>query len=310
MNAEPARSLHRLYAVGLLLLATLGLTACSPRLALVRSLADELARPGATEETDLGLAREAAAFSLKFSEGVLRETPGHLGLAEAVASGFVQYAYAFVAEPAERLEARDADTAQAERLRAARLYRRARDHALRALELQQPGLQARLAAWVAPAGGTAPPAAPPALAPELASLAYWAAAAWGAEISLSKDDPDVVADLPQAQALAEAAWRARPEVGQGALASLLGMFEAGRPGGSPVRAQAWFDRALALAGPQGQAAPRLAQAEHVLAPAGDRAAFEAAVRQALAATQGRHDLMHQVLARRAHWLLGRLDEMF
>jgi hypothetical protein len=28
------------------------------------------------------------------------------------------------------------------------------------------------------------------------ALAYWGAAAWGGLISLSKDDPDTVADLP------------------------------------------------------------------------------------------------------------------
>jgi hypothetical protein len=29
-------------------------------------------------------------------------------------------------------------------------------------------------------------------------VAYWAAAAWGAQIALSKDQPEVVADLPSA----------------------------------------------------------------------------------------------------------------
>ena len=55
-----------------------------------------------SSEDDLQLAREASAFYLKFSESVLKETPGHLKLAESVSAGFTQYAYAFVAFDAEK----------------------------------------------------------------------------------------------------------------------------------------------------------------------------------------------------------------
>jgi hypothetical protein len=102
------RSLLRL--LGLLLLAGL-LGACSPRLMLVRSMADELAGQGQAEEDDVLLARDASPFYLKLSESVLRRTPAP-GLAEAVAGGFTQYAYAFVDSEAERLEPRDSRAAQ------------------------------------------------------------------------------------------------------------------------------------------------------------------------------------------------------
>ena len=49
-----------------------------------------------------------------------------------------------------------------------------------------------------------------------AGLAYWAAASWGGWISLSKDDPDVVADLPLAVRLAQRAWAADPAWGRAA----------------------------------------------------------------------------------------------
>lgn len=48
----------------------------------------------------------------------------------------------------------------------------------------------------------------------------------GGWISLAKDDPEVVADLPQAVRLARLAWEADPEWGQGALTGLLATFEA------------------------------------------------------------------------------------
>ncbi|MBN8488937.1 MAG: hypothetical protein J0M20_14595, partial [Burkholderiales bacterium] len=97
-------------------------------------LADALAAQGASPEDDPQLAREAAALYLKVSESVLREQPGHRALATAVAAGFTQYAYAFVANEADRLELEQPRQARALRERAARLYERAARHALRALD--------------------------------------------------------------------------------------------------------------------------------------------------------------------------------
>jgi hypothetical protein len=66
------------------------LVACSPRYLIVQGVASELASQGQAPEDDLILAREASAFYLKLSESLLRETPGHGPLAEAVAAGFTQ----------------------------------------------------------------------------------------------------------------------------------------------------------------------------------------------------------------------------
>jgi hypothetical protein len=121
------------------------LCGCSPRLLLVNSVADQLAGQGQAEEDDLLLARDAAPFYLKLSESMLRETPAHLPLAEAVAGGFTQYAYAFVAFEAEKLEASDAQAAQALNERAARLYARAQRHAMTALSARHHNLLPALA---------------------------------------------------------------------------------------------------------------------------------------------------------------------
>lgn len=287
---------------GLALLALIAvLAACSPRQMIMSGMADELASQGAAPEEDLGLARDAGAFYLKLSESLLRDMPGKLNLAEAVAGGFTQYAYAFVASEAERIEEKDAKAAQKLRERAARLYRRAQRHAMAALEATSPGFAQALAA--------SDPARWPALRDEQVGTAYWAAAAWGAYISLSKDDPDAVADLPLAVRLAQLAWARRPDYNAGALASLMGSFEAARPGGSPRRATEYFDRAIELA--QGRsAAPYVAKAESIALAAGDRAAFESLLRQALAAAAQRRDLQNAAMAERAAWLLGRADDLF
>lgn len=283
------------------LLLALLLAACSPRQLIVQGVADELATQGQAEEEDLQLAREASAFYLKFSESILRESPGHSGLAEAVAGGFTQYSYAFVAFEADRLEAHDVKAAQKLRERAARLYLRAHRHAMAALQSQTPGFAQALAA--------PDPARWPRLRTEHVGLAYWAAASWGAYISLSKDSPDVVADLPLAVRLATLAWKLRPDHGDGALVSLMGSFEAARPGGSLQQALIYFDQAIAVSGGK-SAGAFLAKAEGWALPANDRPAFEVLLRQALAASARRRDLASGVMRERALWLLETADDLF
>ena len=279
------------------------LTACSPRTMLVRNVANELAGQGQAEEDDIVLAREASAFYLKLSESVLRKTPDHLPLAESVAGGFTQYAYAFVAFEADRTEAHDAKAAQRLRARAARLYWRAHRHAMAALELNNPALLKALNS--SPAAGS-PTLRLPA---DQVGVAYWAAASWGAYISLSKDQPDVVADLPLAVRLASLAWMSNPAYGNGDLASLMGSFEAARPGGSPRQAALYFDQAMQAAHGR-NAGVCVARAEMLAAPAGDRTAFEALLHQALAISAAHRDLGNEVMRERAQWLLDTADDRF
>jgi hypothetical protein len=266
-------SLRRCMPFSASALLILTLAGCAPRQLIVGSIADELATQSQGAENDVELAREASAFYLKFSESILRQEPGHQGLATAVSAGYTQYAYAFVAFDAEQIESKDAKAAEHLRQRAARLYQRAQQHALRALEEQKPGFAAALSSQQASDW--------PKLVKEQAGLAYWAAAAWGGWISLSKDDPDVVADLPLASRLAELAWAADPDWGDGALTGLLGSFEAGRAGGSAQRALSYFDQSIAQAAGR-SAGAYLAKAEGHALPAGDRALFEQLLQQALA----------------------------
>ena len=268
---------------------------------MVREAASALASQGQAPEDDLVLAREASAFYLKLSESVLRETPGNVPLAVAVASGFTQYAYAFVQFEADRLDAKDAQAAQKLRERAAKLYQRAQRHAMTALEVHTPGFAKALA--------DPQPSRWPRITPDQVDLVYWAAASWGGQIALSKDQPDVVADLPLAMRLAQLAYAAAPEYGQGSLASLMGTFEAARPGGSQTRAADYFDEAISQ-GAGHSAAPLVAKAEAVALAAGDRPGFEALLRQAVAISAANPDLPNSVMRERALWLLDNADDLF
>lgn len=285
----------------LVTLLAVQLVACSPRGLIVQGVASELASQGQVPEEDLILAREASAFYLKLSESLLRETPGHGPLAEAVAAGFTQYAYAFVQFDAERLDAKDAKGAQKLRDRAARLYRRSQRHALSTLEQQTPGFAKALA--------SDKPIEWPTLRVDQIGLAYWAAASWGGLIALSKDDPNTVADLPLAIRLARLAWQTAPEHGAGALASLMGSFEVARPGGSPQQALAYFDKAISLGAGQ-NAGAFVAKAEGLALPAGDRAGFEALLKQALLAYEAQPNMQNSVMRERALWLLETADDLF
>ena len=285
-------------------LLVLLLGACSPRQMIVGSLADELAGQAQGSESDLELLRDAAPFHLKLSESILSRQPGHQALAESVAAGFTQYAYAFVAFEAEQVESRDAKAAERLRQRAAKLYARAHRHAMQGLELAEPGFATRLA--------STQPAEWPRVRAEQAGLAYWAAASWGGWISLSKDDPDVVADLPLAVRLAHLAWVADPAWGQGSLTGLLGTFEAARPGGSQQKALAYFDQAIAQSAGR-SAGAWLAKAEGHAQPAGDKELFAHLLRQALAIKDDAGSPLttqNELMRRRARWLQEKIDDLF
>ena len=277
---------------------------CSPNQLIVRSLADELATQSQGSETDLDLLRDAAPFHLKFSELVLRQNPGHVPLAEAVAAEFTQYSYAFVAFEAEQIESRDLKAAERLRQRAAKLYQRAHLHAMAAMELASPGFRRSL---------TSPQAKDwPVIKPEQLGLAYWAAASWGAWISLSKDDADVVADLPLAVRLAHLAWAADPTWGQGSLTGLLGTFEASRPDGSQKLALTYFDQSIVQSAGR-SAGPLVSKAEGYAQTTGDRALYEQLLRQALAikdASDSPRALENEVMRRRARGLLDTIDDRF
>jgi predicted anti-sigma-YlaC factor YlaD len=284
-----------------MVLLVLGLDACSARHLIIQGMANELAAQGQAPEDDLVLAREASAFYLKLSESLLREVPDNLPLSEAVATGFTQYAYAFVAFEADRLDAHDAKAAQILRERAARLYARAQRHAMDALERAQPGFRRALESSQASDW--------PQLKNEQVGLAYWAAASWGGLISLSKDKPDTVADLPLAVRLAQLAFAKQPTYGEGALATLMGNFEIARPGGSAAQALRYFDQAIAMGG-QRSAGPWLAKAEGVALPSADRAAFEALLRQALVVASAHPGLQNTAARERALWLQTQADDLF
>ncbi|MFM1769068.1 MAG: hypothetical protein RJA22_1597 [Verrucomicrobiota bacterium] len=299
----------RLFSCIPLLLVLALAPGCSVRKFAVNRLGDALAGGGSTfgSDDDPELIRAAVPFSLKLIESLLAESPRHEGLLLAACSGFTQYGYAFVKQDADERQDTDLAASEAARFRARNLFLRARGYGLRALEERHRGFAAELRrepkAAVARAGRKD--------VPQL----YWLAAAWGAAISVSKDDPTLIADQLIIEALLDRALALDEAWDRGAIHGLLISYEMVRrsASGDPVpRARRHFERALELG--QGRlAAPLVTYAEAVAVETQNRAEFESLLQRALAVdvhALPEARLMNTLAQRRARWLLGRLDELF
>jgi predicted anti-sigma-YlaC factor YlaD len=240
-------------------------------------------------------------------ETLLDENPRHEGLLFATASGFTQYAFAFVQEDADELEDKDLSAATALRARAKRLYLRARNYGLRGLTVRHQGFDKQFAA--------SPKAAVAAAATKDVPLLYWTAVSWAAAISVSKDDPELIGDLPKVEALIDRALQLDEAFDYGAIHTFLITYEMSRRGeeGDPTaRARKHFERAVELSGSQ-MAGPFVSLAEAVSVQRQDQAEFKSMLERALAMDVDKKPdwrLNNLVMQRRARWLLARGDELF
>jgi predicted anti-sigma-YlaC factor YlaD len=254
-------------------------------------------------EDDPELVRQALPFGLKTLEGLLAQSPRDPALLLAAASGFTQYAYAFVQQDAEFLAAKDPAAVRAGLARARRLYLRARDYGLRGLEARHRGFGAALESG---------PAAAAALAGrEDLPLLYWTAAAWGASVSLAKDDMKAVGQLPRVEALFARALALDEAWDHGALHEFAIAYE-GAQGGRSGPAKAHLDRALALSGGR-KLGPLVTYAESVCVPLQDRKSFDELLDRVLAFDADSAPpfrLANLVAQSRARWLKSRTEDLF
>lgn len=297
-----------LRAVIVVLLAGLACGCSIERMAL-NKVGNVLARGGSTfgSDNDPEFVRDSVPFALKLMESLLAENPRHEGLLLATAQGFTQYSYAFVQMDADMAEAENFAAAEHLRTRARNLYLRARQYGLRGLEVRHRGFEAMLR--------QDPKAAVRIADLKDVPLLFWTAAAWGSAISVSKDQPELIADQGIVAALIDRALELDESFGGGAIHSFLITFEMARPGGgaqAEARARKHFDRAMELAkGKRADALVSLAEAVDV--PQQNRVEFEAMLRQALAVDPNalpEARLATLILQRRAQWLLARADDLF
>jgi hypothetical protein len=291
-----------------LVFASLGAAGCSVRQLALDGLSDAIEGSAAAwaREDDPELVRDALPFVLKTIESLLVEQPDDQALLLQACSGFTQYAYAFVELDALAIEGEDWSGAQALKERAFRLYLRARDYGLRALEGRHAGLSDALRRDPRAAAGR--------LSPKDVELAYWTAAAWGSAISLGLDRPEVAADVDAVRALLERALALDEDWDRGALHEALISVESlpAAMGGSPERARGHYARALELSR-GARAGAHVALAAGGALPAQTPAEFRSLLAAAQSVDLEREPdqrLANRIAQRRARALLERMSDLF
>lgn len=306
-----ATLLLRGQVIALVIAASAFLSGCSVRQVAVNMVGDALASGGSVYESDadVALVGDALPFSIKLLDSLIVESPRHQGLLLTASRSYILYGYAYVQFDADRLASDDIDRANALRARAHGLYLRALDYALRGLELDSPGMRARLAADPAQAVR----AIGYANAKTEVALLYASAASLGLAISSARQDASMLARIPEVEALLGRALALDEAWNAGTLHEFAISWSAARPG-IPDRAaiDKHYSRALELS--QGRrAGVYVAYAEAMAVPTQNRAAFRSLLDRALAVdleADPDSRLLNALAKRRAHWLLERIDYLF
>jgi len=297
---------RRLIAVCCLLTAASG---CSIKRMAVNQVASALASGGSTyeEDDDPDLVGAALPFGLKLMESLLAEAPRNPDLLMAASSGFTEYAYAFVEQPAA-MSGESLDRRDAERARARRLYLRAHAYGMRGLDALHPGFAARADQDIAAALAVTRKRDVP--------LLYWTAASLGLGISSSKGDPEMVGRLPIVEALIGRVVELDETWSGGAVPEFLISLESSRPGLSKAemlkRMKEHFDRAIELS-KGARAGGYVSYAENACVAAQDASGFRSAIDRALAVdteAKSENRLANLIAQRRARWLLAHIDDLF
>jgi predicted anti-sigma-YlaC factor YlaD len=210
-------------------------------------------------------------------------------------------------QPANALESENLQAARKIRARAKRLFLRARQYGLRALDLDHSGFSAAIFA-------------DPAVALEgmerkdVAAL-YWTGVAWGSAISAAKSDMSLIGDLPIVTAVMEKALKLDPDWHNGAIHEFFIIYNSARSeadGGGLANAEDHFNRAMALN--QGRSiSPLVLLAESACIKQQNRQRFEILLKQALAFDANQYPeyrLANIMAQRKARYLLDNIDALF
>jgi predicted anti-sigma-YlaC factor YlaD len=290
-----------------ILLGSAVLGGCSVKNMAVNALADQLSSGtgGAlTTDEDLELVGDAVPFALKLMEILVAQAPDHVGLHQALASGFVQYGMVWVQFPAEQLKYEHFTAYQTGLERARKLYLRANGYAMGGLDLLHPGFSQQFMAD--------PDAALASTTTDDVALLYWAGASWLAAISLSRESPELIGQLPLAAKLLYRCEELDEDWDRGAIHELLISLEPSMPiPGGNERALAHYERAVQLSGGL-KASPHVAVASLYI-KSQDRAQFVEHLNRALAVDPdaSEADRLANVYAqRKVRYLLDHLDDLF
>lgn len=290
-----------------LILAITGLllAGCSPKKIIVNRIGNALSGDSTVwmSDNDPELIKAAIPFGLKTNESLLEVSPEHLGLLEASAQGFAAYAF-LLKEEADRAEAGNLKMARHLRARSSKLFVRARDFALRGLEVRHAGFSEGLKkdrkATLAKTGQ------------KDIGLLYWAGASWAGALSVAKDNLRLIAEFPITGALVGRVVELDESYDDGSAQEFLIAYEAGRPGGSLEKARNHYGKALKLSRGE-RASVFLALAESISVPEQNVHEFRAMLKRARAIDPDdipETRLLNIIARERAEWLKTQIPELF
>ncbi len=280
---------------------------CSVKRYAINKIGDSLSSGVSVFETDddIGLVGDALPFSLKLLEILLAESPEHEGLLLSACKGFAMYSYVYVQYDAEKMMDTDIDAYQDGTARARRLYLRSLGYGLRALEVAHPGVVQRLQR-------------DPSSSLEVARkkdvpLLYWTAASLGLAISVSKGNAEMIARIPEVDALLARALVLDESWSAGTLHEFNLILGGARPFVTDLEPmKKSYARALELS--EGKRASLfVAYAEIVSVKNQDYEEFKMLLGRALAVDPDEQKdtrMANMVSQRRAKWLLGRAEMLF
>lgn len=302
--------MRRYLVFSFLLFSVTFITACSPKRYALNTVGEMLSKGGSVYESDndIILVGEALPFSLKLLESLLAESPDNPGLLLSASRGYVLYAYAYVHWEADKEKLINIENARVMRERAQNLYLRALGYSLHALELSYPGFKNSLATDPQQAVQMITASGVDSHLPFL----YWSAAALGLTISVSKNDPKMLARLPEVEAMLDRALALDEEWNRGTLHEFKITWAAAQH----ARADdsillKHYNRALELSDGE-RASLFVTMAEATSLPNQDRGEFISLLENALAVDPDidpENRLLNVIAQRRAKWLLSHIDEL-
>ena len=290
------------------LLALLLVPGCSIRHYALNGVANSLTTGPDVFGTDDDpeLIRDALPFGLKTMESLSEALPTHEGLLVSLCKGYTSYAYAYVQTEGDLLVNSDYARATALHERARKLYLRARGYGLRALALRNKGIADSLA--------LVPDRAVARLSVRDVPALYWTAACWGSAISLGKDRPEMLADLPAIRALVRRGLELDEKFEAGSFHEAAILLDALPEvmGGSADAARRHFARAVEISGDK-RASPYMTLAQSVSVMKQDRAEFRRLLGRVLEFDPNADPsqrLSTIVMQRKARSLLEHQDDLF
>jgi TRAP transporter T-component len=278
---------------------------CSVRKFAINKIGSAIASGGSTYTTDddVELVSGALPFAIKLVEGMLADVPKNKDLQFAAAQAMTSYAYLAVQPQIDQGDL-DFDQRRLLRQRVRRLYLRAHTHALAGLDAAHPGFRSRFEGD--------PREAASVLKKKEVPLIYWTAASLGLAVSAGRDDVDLIARIPQVDALLDRALSLDEGWNLGALHEFEIVLAGAKPGSVDYAdVQRHYDRAMALSNGK-SASLFVTYAESVSEPQQKRKEFLEMLERALGASQrdaGDLNLTNALADRRARWLKDRIDDL-